>query len=71
MKFMWPPKVAIFFMTYFYRARGHGPLAPPSPRSATAPAPDNILSLLYYFFKIYILNLKATEQSPLVYGACH
>ena len=35
MKSMRPPLVAIFFMTYFYRARGgHGPLAPPG--SATA-----------------------------------
>ena len=30
MKSMWPPLVAIFFMTYFHRARGgHGPLGPP------------------------------------------
>ena len=35
MKSMRPPSAAIFFMTYFYRARGgHGPLAPPG--SATA-----------------------------------
>ena len=32
MKSMWPPLVAIFFMTYFYRAGGgggHGPLGLP------------------------------------------
>ena len=30
MKSMRPPSAAIFFMTYFYRARGgHGPLGPP------------------------------------------
>ena len=30
MKSMRPPSVAIFFMTYFHRARGgHGPLSPP------------------------------------------
>ena len=36
MKSMWSPLVAIFFMTYFYRAGGggHGPLGPP-PGSAT------------------------------------
>ena len=32
MKSMRPPSAAIFFMTYFYRARGgHGPLAPLDP----------------------------------------
>ena len=25
MKSMWPPSAAIFFMTYFHRARGEGP----------------------------------------------
>ena len=30
MKSVWPPLVAIFFMTYFYRAGGHAPLSPPS-----------------------------------------
>ena len=29
MKSMRPPSVAIFFMTYFHRARGHGPLDAP------------------------------------------
>ena len=30
MKSMWPPSAAIFFMTYFHRARGgHGPLGSP------------------------------------------
>ena len=39
MKSMWPPSAAIFFMTYFYRARGgHGPLGPPPPGSATGDA---------------------------------
>ena len=32
MKSMWPPLVAIFFMTYFYRAGGGmAPSAPPDP----------------------------------------
>ena len=36
MKSMQPPSAAIFFMTYFYRARGGGPWPPwPPPGSAT------------------------------------
>ena len=34
MKSMWTPLAAIFFMTYLYRAGGHGPLGTP-PGSAT------------------------------------
>ena len=37
MKSMWPPLVAVFFMTYFYRAWGGGgawPPRPPPPGSA-------------------------------------
>ena len=42
MKSMRPPSAAIFFMTYFHRARGgHGPLGPP-PGSAT----DNEVAVL-------------------------
>ena len=31
MKSMWPPSVAIFFMTNFYRAGGGGGMAPSAP----------------------------------------
>ena len=35
MRRMWPPSVAIFFMTYFHRAREAWPPRPPPPGSAT------------------------------------
>ena len=40
MKSMQPPLAAIFFMTYFHRAReGHGPLGPPRIRYWVYPPP--------------------------------
>ena len=49
MKSMPPPLAAIFFMTYFYRARGgHGPLAPPG--SATD-------SNLTFYFTQYLFPI--------------
>ena len=47
MKSMWPPLVAIFFMTYLYRAGGTmAPSAPPG--SATAMTQGNTLSRLFF-----------------------
>ena len=51
---MQPSLVAIFFMTYFYRARGgHGPLGPPG--SATAIICQIMPTLIIYQRKLWIL----------------
>ena len=45
MKSMRPPLAAIFFMTYFHRAGGHDPLAPPDPLLATQAAPSEKIQI--------------------------
>ena len=44
MKSMWPPLVAIFFMTYFYRAGGAWPSPPGSATGTNEPVSVSISS---------------------------
>ena len=56
MKSMWPPLLAIFFMTYFYRALG-GAMAP------RHPLPDPLLHINPFQVK---LHCKEFERDPCV-----
>ena len=60
MKSMWPPSVAIFFMTNFYRAEGgHGPLGPTG--SATVNSSNKMNILEFLLNRAESENLKITE----------
>ena len=60
MKSMRPPSVAIFFMTFFHRARGggHGPLAPPLDPLLRIWKAEHFLENNYYLLSEVIGRMK-------------